>query len=47
MGLILDSSVLIAGERRGNSVENILYHAKAAHGDGQAKGECESPFAFA
>jgi len=34
MGLILDSSVLIAGERRGNSIEHILYHAKAAHGDG-------------
>jgi tRNA(fMet)-specific endonuclease VapC len=34
MGLILDSSVLIADERRGGSIEDILYHAKAAHGDG-------------
>jgi hypothetical protein len=33
MGLILDSSVLIAGERRGGSIEDILYHAKAAHGE--------------
>jgi len=34
MGLILDSSVLIAGERRGSSIKDILNHAKAARGDG-------------
>ncbi len=33
MGLILDSSVLIASERRGGSIEDILYHAKAARGE--------------
>jgi tRNA(fMet)-specific endonuclease VapC len=33
MGLILDRSVLIAGERRGGSIEDILYQAKVAHGD--------------
>jgi hypothetical protein len=33
MGLILDSSVLIASERRGGSIEDILYHAKEAHGE--------------
>jgi tRNA(fMet)-specific endonuclease VapC len=33
MGLILDSSVLIASERRGGSIEDILHHAKGAHGE--------------
>ena len=33
MGLILDTSVLIASERRGEAVEDILYQARAAHGE--------------
>jgi predicted nucleic acid-binding protein len=33
MGLILDTSVLIASERRGDSVEDVLRHARAALGE--------------
>jgi len=33
MGLILDTSILIASERRGDSVRNILLQAKAAVGE--------------
>lgn len=33
MGLILDSSVIIAGERRGHTVRQILEQLKAAYGD--------------
>ena len=33
MGLILDTSVLIASERRGGAVEDILYQARAVHGE--------------
>ncbi len=33
MGLILDSSVLIAGERRGGTVKQILQRIQAAHGE--------------
>jgi predicted nucleic acid-binding protein len=33
MGLILDTSVLIAGERRGDTVEDILQQARATHGE--------------
>lgn len=33
MGLILDSSILIAGERRGESVRQILKRVQAAHGE--------------
>lgn len=33
MGLILDSSLLIAGERRGQRVWDILEHAKASQGE--------------
>lgn len=33
MGLILDSSILIAGERRGESVPQILKRVQAAHGE--------------
>jgi tRNA(fMet)-specific endonuclease VapC len=33
MGVILDSSVLIAGERRGESVREILKRFRAAHGE--------------
>lgn len=33
MGVILDSSVLIAGERRGESVWQILKRVQAAHGE--------------
>jgi hypothetical protein len=32
MGLILDSSILIAGERRGEGVREILKRVQAAHG---------------
>jgi predicted nucleic acid-binding protein len=32
-GLILDTSVLIASDRRGESVEDILRQARAAHGE--------------
>lgn len=33
MGLILDTSVLIASERRGETVEEILRRARATHGE--------------
>ena len=33
MGLILDSSVVIAGERRGHTVRQILEQLQAAHGE--------------
>lgn len=33
MGVILDSSVLIAGERSGESVRQILKRVQAAHGE--------------
>jgi tRNA(fMet)-specific endonuclease VapC len=33
MGLILDSSVLIAGERQGSSVWDILERVQASHGE--------------
>jgi len=33
MGIILDSSVLISGERQGVSVRNILKRLEAAHGE--------------
>lgn len=33
VGLILDSSVVIAGERRGHTVRQILEQIKAAHGE--------------
>ena len=33
MGLILDSSVVIAGERRGHTVRQILEQLPAAHGE--------------
>ncbi len=33
MGLILDSSAVIAAERRGHSVRQILEQVKAAHGE--------------
>src|SRR5260221_7549978 len=33
MGVILDSSVLIAGERRGDSVRQILKRVQASHGE--------------
>ena len=33
MGLILDSSVIIAGERQNHTVHQILEQLKAAHGD--------------
>lgn len=33
MGLILDSSVLIAGERRNHSVREILFELKLKHGE--------------
>lgn len=33
MGLILDSSILIAGERRGESVAQILRRVRASQGD--------------
>ncbi|MGB9147483.1 MAG: PIN domain-containing protein [Acidobacteriaceae bacterium] len=33
MGLILDSSVLIAGERRGETVRQVMQRVRAAHGD--------------
>jgi predicted nucleic acid-binding protein len=33
MGLILDSSILIAGERRGEGVREILKRMQAAHGE--------------
>lgn len=33
MGLILDTSILIASERRGEAVEDILRSARATHGE--------------
>ncbi|MGC8550647.1 MAG: PIN domain-containing protein [Acidobacteriaceae bacterium] len=33
MGLILDSSILIAGERRGETVKQAIQRVRAAHGD--------------
>jgi predicted nucleic acid-binding protein len=36
MGIILDTSVLIAGERRGEGVEAILQRVQAAHGEQDA-----------
>jgi tRNA(fMet)-specific endonuclease VapC len=33
MGLILDSSILIAGERRGDSVKQVIERVRAAYGD--------------
>ena len=33
MGLILDSSIIIAGERRGHSVRQILEQIQAVHGE--------------
>lgn len=33
MGLILDSSILIAGERRGETVKQVIQRVRAAHGD--------------
>ncbi len=36
MGLILDSSILIAGERRGESVRDILKRVQVRHGETEA-----------
>ena len=33
MGLILDSSILIAGERRRETVKQVIERVRAAHGD--------------
>ena len=33
MGLILDSSILIVGERRGETVKQVIERVRAAHGD--------------
>jgi tRNA(fMet)-specific endonuclease VapC len=33
MGLILDSSVLIAGERRGETVKQVIQRVQAVHGE--------------
>lgn len=33
MGLILDSSILIAGERRKETVKQVIQRVRAAHGD--------------
>lgn len=33
MGLILDSSILIAGEWRGQTVKQVIQRVRAAHGD--------------
>jgi tRNA(fMet)-specific endonuclease VapC len=33
MGLILDTSALIAGERSGQTVRQMLQHVRAAHGE--------------
>jgi len=33
VGLILDTGILIASERRGESIEDILRQARAAHGE--------------
>lgn len=36
MGVVLDSSVLIAGERRGESVKQILKRVQTIHGETEA-----------
>ena len=36
MGLILDSSVLIAGERHGHSIRQVLHHVQDKHGEVEA-----------
>jgi len=36
MGLILDSSVLIAGERRGHSIRQLLQQVQGKHGEAEA-----------
>jgi len=36
MGIILDTSVLIAGERRGESVQAVLQRVQATHGEQDA-----------
>jgi predicted nucleic acid-binding protein len=36
MGLILDSSVLIAGERRGHSIRQVLKRVQARYGEIEA-----------
>jgi len=36
MGLILDSSVLIAGERHGHSIRQVLHHVQDKHGEAAA-----------
>jgi tRNA(fMet)-specific endonuclease VapC len=33
VGLIIDSSVLIAGERRGETVKRLMLHVQQAHGN--------------
>lgn len=33
MGLVLDSSILIAGERRGETVKQVIQRIRALHGD--------------
>lgn len=33
MGIVLDSSVIIAAERRGHTVREILEQVKAVHGE--------------
>jgi predicted nucleic acid-binding protein len=33
MGLILDSTILIAGERRGETVKQVIQRVRAASGD--------------
>ena len=36
MGLVLDSSVLVAGDRRGESLSQLIERIRAAHGDAQS-----------
>ncbi|HEU5341553.1 PIN domain-containing protein [Edaphobacter sp.] len=36
MGLILDSSILIAGERRGETVRQVIERVRAAFGDAES-----------
>jgi tRNA(fMet)-specific endonuclease VapC len=36
MGLILDSSVLIAGERQGHGIRQVLRHIQTKHGEVEA-----------
>jgi predicted nucleic acid-binding protein len=36
MGLILDTSILIAGERRGETVKKVIQRVRAAFGDAEA-----------